>query len=160
MASGRKTSLPTSFAPPKGLLGRARFLFLLVGLFMALLAVPIVLSSDASGGHKAAAIASLLFLGGRWTRGYARERFSAPWDLPEGLALFLVNSAAFEPTATLGLVINGMIFRSLYGSTRGVAGALLIYLGAFLLAVAVTRADAGLDYYLSSVLPPRWPSCF
>lgn len=59
------TPLLTSFAPSKGLLGRARFLFLIVSLLMALLAVPIVLSSDAAGPSKAAAIGGLLFLGGR-----------------------------------------------------------------------------------------------
>src|SRR3954468_23805468 len=132
--------------PPKNLLSRVRWIFLLVGIFIAALTLLPVLLASTPGLFKAAALVGLLLLLLRWIHGYMRGTFSPFWDPFEGLAIFAVSIASIDPLAALGLVYSGLSFRSLYGSGRRVLLVLLVYLGAFLLAVplSLTASDHSL----------------
>ncbi len=144
------------FAPPSGLLGRVRWIFLLASLVMAALVVPTILASEhpTPASLRAAAFAGLAFLAWRYLRGYRRSNFS-PLSLTglEGLALGAACLATGNPPAALGLVYAGLVFRSLYGRTRDVVAVLVAYLVAICGAVALTPlATGGYEIMPASVL--------
>ena len=57
----------------------------------------------------------------------------------EGLAVLVVCLSIDTPLHALGLVYNGLVFRSLYGNRREVVGAFLAYAGrSFIGAVALS----------------------
>lgn len=68
------------------------------------------------------ALAGLSWLCWSWIHVYRREQVSLVWDVAEGLAVFAVGMVALDPLAALGVVYNGLIFRSLYGRSGRVAG--------------------------------------
>jgi PAS domain S-box-containing protein len=138
-------------AMPKSLLSRVRWIFLLASIFMAILAVLPLLLASTPWLSKVAALVGLLLLPLRWIRGYMRGTFSPFWDPFEGLAIFVVGVASINPLTALGLVYSGLSFRSLYGSGRQVLFVLLVYLGAFLLAVPLSLTASG--YSLLETLP-------
>ena len=145
------------FAPPRGLLGRVRWSFLLAALVMSVLVVPTTLTSanPTPTFLRAAAFVGLAFLAWRYARGYLRGDLS-PLALTaiEGLALGAACLATGNPPAALGLVYAGLMFRSLYGHARGVATGLVVYLAAFCASVALTPlATRGYEVGAASVIP-------
>ncbi|MDQ4126851.1 MAG: EAL domain-containing protein, partial [Actinomycetota bacterium] len=75
--------------------------------------------------------------------GYKRRGFSRAWITVEGLAMLLVCLAIDTPLHVLGLVYNGLIFRSLYGSRVDAAGVFLAYAGTFFGAVVLSPSLGG-----------------
>lgn len=145
------------FALPNGLLGRVRWIFLLVGLFAAALVVPVIITSEhpTPALLRVAAFVGLGFLAWRYARGYRRGRFSfLPLTGLEGLALGAACLATGNPPAALVLVYAGLMFRSLYDRAPDVFAVLVVYLAAFCAALALTpRATAGYEVMLAFILP-------
>lgn len=139
--------------PPKKLLARVRWIFLLVGLFAVLITLLSVFDSPRTLSLRVAALAGLSWLCWSWIHVYRRERVSPVWDVAEGLAVFAVGVGALEPLAALGVVYNGLIFRSLYGKSGRVAGIGAIYLGALLGAVAFSVSFFGARLSLEQLVP-------
>ena len=118
-------------APPRDLLPRVRWVFLIAGILNALLLLLILPTVGPSDWpHEAAGVAALSWICSRWILGHRLGRFSVVGDVAEGLALCLISAAVGNPLRALGLLYSGLCFRSLYGSGRRVVLVLLIYVAA------------------------------
>jgi PAS domain-containing protein len=102
---------------------------------------------------QAAALAGTLWLIWHWFRGYKNGDFSRAGDAFEGLAVLVVCLAIDTPLYALGLVYNGLVFRSLYGNRRDVVIVALTYIGAFLGAVVLSLLVTGLSIPVAEFLP-------
>ena len=143
-----------SLSPPGKLLERARWIFLLSSLALAVFTVPVVLTNaERPWGLRAAALAGLVGLGLRWLDGYRRERFIPILTLPEGLAVLGVSLAVYSPLAVLGLIYSGLMFRALYGRWPALLLAGLTYTGAFLAAVTISLSSTGWSVPVFELLP-------
>lgn len=114
---------------PRGLLTRVRWLFLLVGIIASASTVPSVIVATEPWPLRTAALVGILWLFWHWVRGYRRGGFSHAWGMLEGLAVLVIGLALATPLHVLGVVYNGLVFRSLYGDRRDVGVAVLTYLG-------------------------------
>jgi len=125
-----------SLLPPHSLLGRVRWLFLVLALFNVITAI-LILALTGSGPPPLQALGAgaLLFAGGLWVRGYRSGHFPLLFDLLIGLVLLLLVLGAGEVQGVIGVFYAGLLLRSLYGTRTRVAIATGVYLGAFLAAV-------------------------
>ena len=126
---------------------------MLVGLFAAIISLFSVFDSSRTLPLRVAALAGLSWLCWSWIRVYRREQVSHFWDVAEGLAVFAVGVGALDPLAALGVVFNGVVFRSLYGKSGRVAGIVAIYLVALLGAVAFSVSFFGAKPSLEQLVP-------
>ena len=92
-------------------------------------------------GHVLATIAAVL-LAAWWIRGYRQRSFPAPGLVLEGLALAAIGYGNGSPPSSLGMLLIGLAFRSLYG--RGLRGLLpaLAYGASFGLGLLLDPAAA------------------
>ncbi len=154
MGERSKSRLVAFLTPPRYLLERVRWIFLLSALVMAAIPVPMILSRNAVGRPlQALAIAGLLWLCWWWIRGYKRANFPPLWYVPEGIAVCAAAVAVGNPLYALGLVYTGLMFRSLYGTRRSVVATLLIYLVAFCGAVVISTSLTNADQSFVDALP-------
>jgi diguanylate cyclase (GGDEF)-like protein len=125
-------------APPKGLLARIRWLFLLFACFVTLGVVAQVAISRMALGLRAVALGLLVWLLWWWVRGYRTGRFPAGGEVVELVTLLVAPLAVGDPYRAFGLLYGAVIFRALYGSRRRaltyIAAGLGAVLGAVLLA--------------------------
>ena len=136
---GRPGRRPGWAAPPKGLLARVRWLFLLFAVFATLGQLPLLLAHGAMPvGLRIAAVVLLGWLLWWWVLGYRRGGFPAAGEPVEVLCFMVAGTAIGDPYKAFGLLYAGVIFRALYGSRRRalvfIAAALAAFFGAFLLA--------------------------
>lgn len=133
--------------PPKTLIGRVRWLFLLLGLLNAVFIFPVLASSAAGRGTRVLAAVSLTLLTVYWVRGYRRERFSTAMVPLEGAAAFAALAGVGDPVSGEGIIYCAFLFRGLYGSARSVVllgvSLLAAYFGAVLTASANGTLPAG-----------------
>jgi diguanylate cyclase (GGDEF)-like protein/PAS domain S-box-containing protein len=139
--------------PPQSLLTRVRWVFLLVCLIATLSTIPHVFEGNTGLPVRAVALVGLLWLVWHWIRGYRRGRFSRSWIAIEGLAVLVICLSIDIPLHALGLIYNGLVFRSLYGNRREVAGTFVAYAGTFLAAVALSPLLGGQSIPLEEFLP-------
>jgi diguanylate cyclase (GGDEF)-like protein/PAS domain S-box-containing protein len=71
----------------------------------------------------------------------------------EGVVVLVVCLSLDTPLHALGLIYNGLVFRTLYGNKREVAGTFLAYAGMFLAAVALSPVLGGPSIFLGEFLP-------
>jgi diguanylate cyclase (GGDEF)-like protein/PAS domain S-box-containing protein len=139
--------------PPQSLLTRVRWAFLLVCLIATASTVPHVFEPNTTWPIRAVALIGFSWLGWHWIRSYERGGFSRAWVAIEGLAVLVVCLSIDTPLHALGLVYNGLVFRSLYGTRKDVAGTFLAYAGTFLGAVALSVLLGGPNIPLAELLP-------
>jgi diguanylate cyclase (GGDEF)-like protein/PAS domain S-box-containing protein len=101
----------------------------------------------------AVALVSFLWLVWHWIRSYQRGGFSLAWVPIEGLAVLAICLSIDRPLHALGLIYNGLVFRSLYGNRIEIAGTFVAYAGTFLAAVALTPLLGGPSIPLEEFLP-------
>jgi diguanylate cyclase (GGDEF)-like protein len=107
--------------PPKELLARLRWFFLLFGLFFVATYLPqILLQSDRQWWIRGTAAAALVGMGAWWLRCFRRGRFPAVGLLVECAAFVACVLTPTDPFKGLGLLYIAVNFRSLYGSLRQV----------------------------------------
>lgn len=139
--------------PPRSLLTRVRWVFLLVSLIATLSTAPDVFEGKTGLPVRAVALVSFLWLVWHWIRGYGRVGFSRACIAIEGLAVLAICLSIATPLHALGLIYNGLVFRSLYGSRREIAGTFLAYAGTFLAAVVLFPFLGGPSTPLEEFLP-------
>lgn len=127
---------------PRQPLARARWLFLVFALVSAALLVP-ELADDPNPkpwswplGVVAALALALL-----WLRAHRAGALLPGSALLEAGALLAAGVAVGRPIETLGVLLVGLSFRSLYASGAGVQAGILLYIGAFLGGLAIEHPD-------------------
>ncbi len=127
---------------------------MLVCLIATASTVPHVFEQATVWPIRAAALTSILWLVWHWIRGYERGGFSRAWVAIEGVAVLVVCLSIDTPLHALGLVFNGLVFRSLYGDRSDVAGTFLAYAGTFIAAVMLSPVLGGPSIPPVEFLPP------
>jgi diguanylate cyclase (GGDEF)-like protein/PAS domain S-box-containing protein len=130
-----------------------RWVFLLVCLIATLSTIPHVFEGKTGWPLRAAALASFSWLVWHWIRGYRRGGFSRAWIAIEGLAVLVICVSIDTPLHALGLIYNGLVFRSLYGTRGEAAGTFLAYAGTFLGAILLSPFLGGPSTPLGEFLP-------
>ena len=141
------------FRPPKSLLARIRWIFLLIAITGPVFTVPVLFTGTTAWPLQAVTFAGLLLLIRYWVRGYKRGYFSRAGKVFEGLVVLGAGLAIGTPLDLLSLVYNGLVFRSLYGERRDVVGTALAYVGGFLGVVPLSWLLTGSRIPLTEILP-------
>src|SRR5438270_10845992 len=99
-----------SLLPPHSLLGRVRWLFLVLALFNVITAI-LILALTRSGPPPLQALGAgaLLFAGGLWARGYRSGHFPLLFDPLMGLVLLLLVLAAGDVPGVMGVCYPGRL---------------------------------------------------
>jgi diguanylate cyclase (GGDEF)-like protein len=142
--------------PPKELGRRIQWLFLLMGLFNVVGALPRIFASpEVPVWQRMAASLAALFLIGWWVRGYRTRRLSA-WALPiEAVAIAAIGIGQHDYVATLGMLFSTMSYRGLFGSWRQVIGFLVAAYTGSVSAVLLTDPEHLTQFLVQSAgVPP------
>jgi hypothetical protein len=126
---------------------------LLISIIGTALTVPPLFATTRVWTLQAAALAGLLWLVWHWVRGYRNGAFSRAVGAFEGLAVLVVCLAIDTPLHALGLVYNGLVFRSLYGNRGDVVAVVLAYVGAYLGARVLSLLVTGPSIPVEEFLP-------
>jgi diguanylate cyclase (GGDEF)-like protein len=142
--------------PPRELLTRVRWAFLLVAYFNAGLSLVLIAASDAEMPVRVAGLCATAFLCWRWQRGYKRGHFDVPSELIAGGALIVLGFGAGDPIRSGMVVYMSLFLQALFGTRRRVALATAIHLSAYAVAVALSPTLARLEIWSPEVLmtPP------
>jgi diguanylate cyclase (GGDEF)-like protein len=136
---------PAWIGPPRGLLPRVRWAFLLVALFDILLSLLLSAASDAPVPLRLGGILAAGFLGWHWQRGYRRGHFSLVGDFVSPIALLLVGLGAGD-TMRAGVVLYASLFlHAVFGNRRRLVLATCLNLGAYVVAIALSPTRAALS---------------
>jgi len=123
-----------AWAPPRELLARVRWLFLLASLFAGVTLLPQLVVDTTAVPLRLLAAAAAVTLCWRWVRVYRRGAGSPLWDPLEAALLFIIALAA-GPMPALGAFYVSLYYRALYPCAPRTVARALAYLAAFVGAV-------------------------
>lgn len=117
--------------PPRALLARVRWLFLLASLFAGVTLLPQLVVATTAAPLRLLATAAAATLCWRWVRCYRYGAGTPLWELAEA-ALLCVIALAVGPLPALGPFYVSLYYRALYPSAPRTVARTLAYLAAFL----------------------------
>ncbi len=120
--------------PPRALLARVRWLFLLASLFTGVALLPQLVLDATALPLRLLAVAAAATLCWRWVHVYRHGPGAPLWDPLEAALLFVI-ALAVGPMPALGPIYVSLYYRALYPSTPRTAARAFAYLAAFVGAV-------------------------
>jgi len=120
--------------PPRELLARVRWLFLLASLGAGVALLPLLILTATAVPLRLLAAAAAATLCWRWVRVYRHGSGAPLWDPLEAALLFVI-ALAVGPMPALGPIYVSLYYRALYPSAPRTAARALAYLAAFVGAV-------------------------
>ena len=130
------------FSPPKQLLARIRWLFLVCCLVAALIVIwGLTIDPDSEGARRVVAGVALVLLSWWWIRCHERSSLTRASAVFEAAVLCAIGLTLGEPNDAFLLTSLGLAYRSLYGKKRDVVFAVVVFGVAQFVTIAVTSPD-------------------
>jgi diguanylate cyclase (GGDEF)-like protein len=140
------------FAPPRGLLARVRWCFLLVALFDVGLSLALIGASEAWLAIRLCGALACGYLGWCWLRGYRRGKFGVAVDLLAGPALLVIGFGTGDPMRAGILIYPGLFLRALFGNRRRLMLATAVQLSAYAAAILLSPKRDNLSFWSPELL--------